>query len=97
MHLFIMNLLGALLISIPFFFADGSYHLSANEEIVNSATDTLPPLNQKVVEYVQLNMKQKVGRGECWDLAAAALEHAGAAWDGKYQFGTPVDVKSAEV
>ena len=38
-----------------------------------------------------MNMKKKVGRGECWDLAAEALDHAGASWDHKYAFGTVVN------
>ncbi len=56
-----------------------------------------PELNQKVLEYVDANLKKKVGRGECWDLAAGALEHAGATWDGKYTFGRLVDPDSEEV
>ncbi len=53
--------------------------------------DSVPALNQKVIEFVKANMSKKVGRGECWDLAANALEHAGAQWDGSYGFGSPVD------
>jgi len=40
-----------------------------------------PLLNQKVIEYVNTVIGQKVGRGECWDLAAAALDYAGAYLD----------------
>jgi hypothetical protein len=40
-----------------------------------------PLLNQKVIEYVKTVIGQKVGRGECWDLAAAALDYAGAYLD----------------
>ncbi len=32
-------------------------------------------------------MNKKVGHGECWDLAAEALNSAGAKWNGKFQFG----------
>lgn len=42
---------------------------------------TIPNLNKKVVEYVDLVIGKKVDRGECWDLAAAALDHAGAYLD----------------
>ncbi len=76
---------------------NGPNTASPGSTLADIISDSLPPLNQKVVEYVQMNMKQKVGRGECWDLASGALEHAGATWDGKYQFGTPVDVKNNEV
>jgi hypothetical protein len=54
-------------------------------------SDTLPELNRSILEFVDLNMKKKVGRGECWDLAAQALDHAGATWDGAYGFGRPID------
>jgi hypothetical protein len=57
----------------------------------------LPPLNQKVLEFVEANMGKKVGRGECWDLASEALQHAGAVWDGKYTFGRCIDPTREEV
>lgn len=41
----------------------------------------LPPLNQKVIEYVDNVMGTKVDRGECWDLAAKALAYSGAYFD----------------
>ncbi len=40
-----------------------------------------PDLNAKVIEFVNQNMAKKVSRGECWDLAAGALEHANAYFD----------------
>lgn len=43
-------------------------------------TDT-PELNLKVIEYVETKIGLQVDRGECWDLAAAALDHAGAYLD----------------
>lgn len=52
-----------------------------------------PGLNQQVIAFVKTKIKKKVGRGECWDLAAEALNSIGAKWDGKYTFGTPVDPK----
>ena len=41
----------------------------------------LPNLNVKVVDYVESVMGKKVARGECWDLAAGALEYSGAYFD----------------
>jgi hypothetical protein len=61
------------------------------------AGDTLPALNGRVVEFVEANLKKKVGRGECWDLAAKALEHAGASWDGAYRFGRLIDPENEEI
>ena len=57
----------------------------------------LPPLNGKVIEFVDAHMKKKVGRGECWDLAAEALQYAGASWDGKYKFGRRIDPAKEKV
>lgn len=54
---------------------------------VKAAPDSLPELNQKILAFVDSKMKKKVGRGECWDLAAEALNAAGAKWNGKFKFG----------
>ncbi|MEO8591489.1 MAG: hypothetical protein ABI432_19060 [Flavobacteriales bacterium] len=59
--------------------------------------DNVPALNQRVVDFVKGKMGKKVGAGECWDLAAEALNTAGARWDGLYGFGEVVDWKKAEV
>lgn len=56
-----------------------------------------PALNQRVVDFVKSKVGKKVGAGECWDLAAEALNTAGARWDGLYGFGGSVDWKKAEV
>lgn len=49
--------------------------------------DSIAPLNQQVLSYAQSNLKKKVGRGECWDLAKYALESCNATWDNKFEFG----------
>ena len=56
-------------------------------------TDTLPEVNRRIVAFVREHMGEKVGRGECWDLAAGALDSAGAKWDGDYGFGPKLDLK----
>lgn len=61
----------------------------------NGAT---PNLNKKVVEYVDSVIGKQVDRGECWDLAAAALDHAGAYLDRSnqrsiYIFGKKINPK----
>lgn len=58
---------------------------------------TLPQVNQRVVNYVNGQIGNKVGRGECWDLAAEALNNAHAKWDGQYGFGAVVDWRKEEV
>jgi len=59
--------------------------------IVRTNADTLPPLNKGVLTFVRAQVNKRVGRGECWDLAAGALVAAGARWDGRYGFGARVD------
>src|SRR4051812_15853152 len=55
-----------------------------------------PQLNKQVVAFVKQQVTKKVGRGECWDLAAAALDNAGASWDHDYGFGRKIDPKKNE-
>ena len=53
--------------------------------------DSLPAVNRGVVAFVRAHVGKQVGRGECWDLAAAALNATGAKWDGDYGLGRTVD------
>ena len=62
----------------------------------------MPTLNKKVVEFVDKVIGKQVDRGECWDLAAAALDHAGAYLDRSkrenlYIFGKELDPKTDEI
>jgi hypothetical protein len=54
--------------------------------------DSIPPLNKRIVDFAQSKLHQKVGMGECWDLAAEALEAAGAKWNHEYKFGRLIDI-----
>ena len=58
---------------------------------------TLPPLNQKIVDYVTTVIGKKVDRGECWDLANRALVDNNAEWDGEYKYGTLLNPKKDEI
>lgn len=63
---------------------------------IGDPCDTVPPvLNQAIVAFVTSHMGQRVGSGECWDLAAQALDRAKADWDGAYGYGKPVDPMKA--
>jgi hypothetical protein len=53
----------------------------------------VPELNQKILVFVNGKVGKKIGRGECWDLAAEALNQAGAEWDHNYGFGKPVNAE----
>lgn len=46
----------------------------------------------KIVQFSLKNMGRKVDRGECWDLAAFALNHANAQWESPHSFGSKVDI-----
>lgn len=65
-------------------------------------TSEIPPLNVKIVSYLDTVMGKKVSRGECWDLAAGALAHSGAYFDRSSKksvliYGKKVNPKTEEV
>lgn len=61
------------------------------------ASDDLPALNRKVVEFTRGQAGEKVGNGQCTALASEALRRAGAkrfpfhGTGGDYVWGRPVD------
>lgn len=55
--------------------------------LTNAQCDSIAPLNKQVLNFAQINLKKKVGRGECWDLAKYALESCNAVWDHKFEYG----------
>lgn len=55
--------------------------------------DNTPALNKSIVKFVKKKIGKKVGRGECWDLAAEVLNKVEATWDGLYKYGKQVYVK----
>lgn len=55
--------------------------------------DSIPSVNQEIIRFVDSKIGKKVGRGQCWDLAAEALNKVGAKWDGSFRFGKLVDPK----
>jgi hypothetical protein len=56
-----------------------------------SDCDNAPDLNRRIQAFVKSSLGKKIGRGECWDLAAEALNSTGAKWDGQFGFGKPID------
>ena len=62
-----------------------------------SQTGTLPRTNALVLEFVEGHYGKRVGRGECWDLAAQALNAAHARWDGQLEYGRLLDHTTEEV
>ncbi len=45
------------------------------------------PVATKIIEFSMKNFGKKVDRGECWDLANAALNYANADWEAPFKFG----------
>jgi len=64
--------------------------MSINNVII---CDSIPPINKNIIALVKSKIGKKVGKGECWDLAADALNSVGAKWDGNYGFGKEVNYK----
>jgi hypothetical protein len=60
-------------------------------------SNEIPELNQKITSFVTQNIGKKIGRGECWDLAAQALNQVGASWDGQYNFGRIINHKKDNI
>ena len=58
-----------------------------------SFSQTIP---EKVLDYAKKHMKKKVDRGECWDLANAALNSAGANWNPPYDFGPKTNIQNSK-
>jgi hypothetical protein len=92
------------LLALPLFFTliiDSMYLSPAEHHVTGfiiplvvsacDTTDTIPELNQKIVELVRQQIGTTVGRGECWDLAALVLNKFHAKWDGQYVYGRKVD------
>ncbi len=59
--------------------------------------EEIPSVNKKVIAYCTKKMKKKVDRGECWDLAAFALNYANAQWKLPYKFGKAVNYKTHRI
>ena len=67
-------------------------HTSIKASITSPCGNT-PELNKKIIDFVNSKINKKVGRGECWDLAAEALNSTGAIWDKNFKFGKEIDIK----
>jgi myosin tail region-interacting protein MTI1 len=54
------------------------------------AAEEMEFLNDQVLMFARENKGKKIGRGECWDLAAEPLKKLGASWDGSYGYGKKI-------
>ncbi len=78
--------------SLPQWSVSQTASLESNTRSYYVCDDT-PDLNKKILEYVNSQMNKKVGRGECWDLAAGALNSNNANWDKEFKYGREVSLK----
>jgi len=69
----------------------------ANKYPAISQDDKIPPLNKKIIEYVNTVIGKKVDRGECWDLANQALTRINAKWDHQYVYGRKINPEKEKV
>jgi hypothetical protein len=74
------------------FFNRSNNMILVSSEKINSC-DSIPGINKNIIAFVKTKIGKKVGKGECWDLAAEALNSASAKWDGNYGFGKEVNYK----
>lgn len=74
-----------------FIFKPFNYANTISKKVISC--DSTPVLNKKIIDFVKTKIGKKVGKGECWDLAAEALNSVGAKWDGNYKFGAEVNYK----
>jgi len=73
---------------------ESPYTTALSPLAIATGCDSIPELNQGIIDFVTPKIKKKVGRGECWDLANEALLSIDAKWNGKYVFGRLVDDKT---
>ncbi len=59
----------------------------------NQTNQNIPEINKKIIAFCDNQMGKKVGKGECWDLAASALNEASAKWESPYGFGKEINDK----
>lgn len=82
---------------IPFFLSLNSLSIGGSTALpvhLAEPCDDIPSLNQRIHSYVKSSKGKRIGRGECWDLAAQALNSVKAKWDGRYGFGQKVNFMS---
>jgi len=67
------------------------FSIRASSSRGQAGCDSIPILNQKIITYVRSTVNKKVGHGECWDLAAQALNQNQAVWDHNFKFGRQIN------
>ena len=70
--------------------------------LIFSQSKDIPAINQDIVKYIRTVIGEQVGRGECWDLADAALTVSHAKFDKSsqktlYIFGDEYNPKKVTV
>ncbi|MBA3682946.1 MAG: hypothetical protein H0W73_17545 [Bacteroidetes bacterium] len=79
--------------AMVFLMTSFNYKFSDHSIAKSITCDSVPALNKQLVAFVKTKIGQKIGKGECWDLAAEALNKTNAKWDGNYNFGKEINYK----
>lgn len=71
----------------------GFLSFSARAQYAQPCSD-VPELNKSILAVLKPYIGKKIARGECWDAAQLALNAVGAKWDGLYDYGREIDIKT---
>ncbi|MBL7922416.1 MAG: hypothetical protein JNJ40_19020 [Bacteroidia bacterium] len=88
-----MNALVIFPITLMFLLITSFDHKKSDVALATITCDSIPVLNKQIIAFVNTNIGKTVGKGECWDVAAEALNKVNARWDGNYKFGKEVNYK----
>jgi hypothetical protein len=66
------------------------------------STENLPDnldlnINEKILEFLNNSLGKTIGRGECWDLAAEALDYYSADWKRPTEFGNLIAPEKVKI
>ena len=59
-------------------------------------TKSQKDVNRRILDFATSNIGRKVGNGECWTLAAEALDYAGAVPPNLYDFGQEISLRQLQ-
>jgi hypothetical protein len=71
----------------------GFLSFGANAQYAQPCAE-VPELNKAILDVLRPYIGKKIARGECWDAAQLALNTVGAKWDGLYDYGREINIKT---
>ena len=91
------TLIYCLIICLGFVLASFTSITYSKKTVILQTTNNIPEMNKQITEFVTSKIKKKVGTGECWDLAAEALQLVNAKWNMKYVYGKEINNKTEPI